>query len=124
MSSMTDKTTIYYFNKDNGEKIKLKDCTINKTFIYKRCNFTVVNKYNYFFVCYIDDKGELYNIWSRYDIIDDELKSDSQIMSLFRKQFDKNQIDKELINKFIEKPLNFSLLTPKGRRNKNLRTTK
>ena len=124
MSSMTDKTTIYYFNKGNGEKIKLKDCTINKTFIYKRCNFTVVNKYNYFFVCYIDDKGELYNIWSRYDIIDGEIMSDNQIMSLFRKEYDKNNITVDLIKKFLEKPLKTSLLLNFDKRKRVPRATK
>ena len=124
MSSMTDKTTIFFFNKENGEKTKLKECVINKTFMYKRCNFTVVNKDGFFYFCYIDDNGDLYNIWSRYDIIDGELMSDTQMMSLFRKEFDKNNIDKVLIEKFLEKPLSFSLLTPKGKRNKNLRATK
>lgn len=124
MSSMIDKTNIFYFDKDSGEKVKLKDCTINKTFMYKRCNFTVVNKNGYFYFCYIDENDDLYSIWCKYDIIDGELMSDTQMMSLFRKEFDKNNIDKTLIEKFIQKPLSFSLLTPKGKRNKNLRTTK
>lgn len=124
MSSMIDKTNIFYFDKDSGEKVKLKDCTINKTFMYKRCNFTVVNKNGYFYFCYIDENGDLYSIWCKYDIIDGELMSDTQMMSLFRKEFDKNNIDKTLIEKFIQKPLSFSLLTPKGKRNKNLRATK
>ena len=124
MSSMIDKTNIFYFDKDNGEKVKLKDCIINKTFMYKRCNFTVVNKNGYFYFCYIDGNGDLYSIWCKYDIIDGELMSDTQMMSLFRKEFDKNNIDKTLIEKFIQKPLSFSLLTPKGKRNKNLRATK
>ena len=67
----------------------------------------------------MDNKNDLYNIWSKYDIVDDELMSDTQMMSLFRKEFDKNDIDKTLIEKFIQKPLSFSLLTPKGKRNKN-----
>lgn len=124
MSSMIDKTNIFYFDKDSGEKVKLKDCVINKTFMYKRCNFTVVNKNDYFYFCYIDENSDLYSIWSKYDIVDGELMSDTQMMSLFRKEFDKNNIDKTLIEKFIQKPLSFSLLTPKGKRNKNLRATK
>lgn len=124
MSSMIDRTTIYYFDKDSGERKTLKDCEIKKNFMYKRCNFTMVKKNNIFFICYIDEKNDLYNIWSKYDIVDDELMSDTQMMSLFRKEFDKNDIDKTLIEKFIQKPLSFSLLTPKGKRNKNLRATK
>ena len=93
---MESKTNIYYFDKNNGEKIKLKDCIIKKSFIYKRCDFILVEKNNYFFVCFIDKNKELYNIWSRYDIIDDELISDSQILSIFRKEYDKNNITEDL----------------------------
>ena len=121
---MENKTNIYYFNKDDGKKIKLKNCTIKKNFIYKRCDFILVEKHNYFFVCFIDREKDLYNIWSRYDIIDDELMSDNQILSIFRKEFDKNDITRDVIENFIKTPLKYSLLTFKGRRNKNLRTKK
>lgn len=116
------KTSIFYFDKEDGRKTKLNDCEIRKNFIYKRCDFILVFKKNYFFVCYVNNEKEFYNIWSSYDIIDNELMSDNQILSVFRKEFDKNNIDKELIEKFINKPLSYSLLTIKGKRNKNLRT--
>lgn len=121
---MESKTNIYYFDKNNGEKIKLKDCIIKKNFIYKRCDFILVEKNNYFFVCFIDKKKELYNIWSRYDIIDDELMSDSQILSIFRKEYDKNNITEDLISKFIEYPLKTSLLLNFDKRKRIPRNTK
>lgn len=121
---MESKVDIYYFNKESGEREKLKDCTLKKTFMYKRCDFILVEKSHYFFVCYSDEKKDLYNIWSRYDIIDDELMTDNQIMSYFRKEYDKNNITNDLIIKFIKEPLKYSLLLNFDKRKRLPRTTK
>ena len=107
---MGNRVDIYFFNKETGEREKLKECVLKKSFIYKRCDFILVEKHHYFFVCYSDEKKDLYNIWSRYDIIDDELVSDNQVLSYFRKSFDKNNITKDLIIKFLKKPLKTSLI--------------
>ena len=118
------KVDIYYFNKETGEKEKLKDCTLKKTFMYKRCDFILVEKSHYFFICYSDEKKDLYNIWSRYDIIDDEMVNDNQILSYFRKEYDKNDINIDLIKKFLETPLKTSLLLNFDKRKRLPRATK
>lgn len=120
---MESKVDIYYFKKENGEREKLKDCILKKTFMYKRCDFILVEKSHYFFICYSDEKKDLYNIWSRYDIIDGEIMNDNQIMSLFRKEYDKNDITVDLINKFLEKPLKTSLLLNFDKRKRVPRAT-
>lgn len=119
-----NKVDIYYFNKKNGDIEKLKDCTLKKNFIYKRCDFILVEKSHYFFICYSDEKKDLYNIWSRYDIIDGELITDNQIMSYFRKEYDKKEITVDLIEKFIKEPLKYSLLLNFDKRKRLPRTTK
>ena len=92
--------------------------------MYKRCDFILVEISHYFFICYSNEKKDLYNIWSRYDIIDGEIMNDNQIMSLFRKEYDKNDITVDLINKFLEKPLKTSLLLNFDKRKRIPRTTK
>ena len=69
-------------------------------------------------------KKDLYNIWSKYDIIDGELMTDNQIMSLFRKEYDKNEITINLISKFLKEPLKYSLLLNFDKRKRLPRATK
>lgn len=114
---MEIKTNIFYFNKNNGDKIKLKDCIILREFMYNRNNFTLLEKNNIFWVCVIGDNEELYSIWSR-NKQEDGSSSINTVLSLFRKEYDKNNISNDLINKFLKMPLKTSLLMTKKKTKK------
>jgi hypothetical protein len=112
------RTNIYFFKKDDGSIAKLRDCIILREFMYKRGNFTLIDKNNVYWVCVNDDKEELCSIWSRNKYKDDELMSTNDVLNLFRKEYDKNDINLELIGKFLKNPLKSTLLKVKKTRKK------
>jgi hypothetical protein len=115
---MEIKTNICYFNKNNGEIVKLKDCSILREFMYNRNNFTIIEKNNIYWVCVLGEKDELYSIWSR-NKNDESTPHLNSVLSLFRKEYDRNGITNDLINKFLKNPLKTTLLKiKKGRKKK------
>lgn len=113
---MNPKTNIFYFKKENGDTVKLKECVILKTFIYNRNNFTLLEKNNFYWVCVNDKNDDLYSIWSKYKHTNNNELNPNEILSIFRKEYDKNSITKELIDNFIQKPLKYTLVKVKKRR--------
>lgn len=104
---MEEKIDIFIFLKENGEKKKLKDCTYIKEFIYKRENFIIISDSTFFRVCYLKDKKDYYSIWSSKIKEEGIIKSYNEALSEFRKGYDKNDIKKEDIVKFIDFPTKF-----------------
>ena len=113
---MNPKTNIFYFKKDGGDIVKLKECNVLKTFIYNRNNFVLLEKNNFYWVCVNDKNDDLYSIWSKYKFNNVIEVKTNEILSMFRKEYDKNKITKELIEKFLENPLKHTLLKVKKRR--------
>ena len=101
---MEIKTDIIIFLPEDGRKKTLKDCTIIKEFMYKRENFIIVSSSKYYRVCYINDDKTLYSFWCR-EMYDGNTKlTYNEILSTFRKEYDKNNINGDLIRKFIKEP--------------------
>jgi hypothetical protein len=113
---MNLRTNIFYFKKDGGDAVKLKDCNILKSFIYNRNNFTLLEKNNFYWVCTNNKNDDLCSIWSKYKFNNENEIKTNEILSIFRKEYDKNKITKELIEKFLESPLKHTLLKVKKRR--------
>jgi hypothetical protein len=109
---MNSKVDIYYFNLD-GETKKKKECLLLKNFLYKRINFFLTTKEKTYDICVNDEKDELRSIWSRCVTENGVKKTESMIMSEFRKNFDKNEITIDLINKYLKKPLKYTKIKRK-----------
>ncbi len=109
------KTDIFIFNKE-GEKKKIKDCIVNNNFLYHRIDFFLVEDERFYYVCINNETQDLYSIWSKRREIDGEKISDREVTSYFRKEFDKNNISKELIEKFLKEPLKYTKLKIKRKR--------
>lgn len=100
---MEVKIDVFIFLQENGEKKKIKDCSYHKEFMYKRLNFIIVSDNTYYRVCYLNKDKEYYSIWSRLIKKDGTRRSYNEILSEFRKEYDKNSINEEKINNFITK---------------------
>lgn len=94
------KTDIYYFSKVDEKKTCIKECEIIKTFMYGRVNFFLLYKKGWFFICTNDKKDDLCSIWSRLK----KGRTPNEILSIFRKEFDRNSINKDLIENFLKQP--------------------
>lgn len=109
------KTDIYIFSKD-GERKKIKDCVVLNNFLYHRIDFFLLEKGNIYEFCVNDDKNDLIAIWSYPKEKDGITVSSNEVAGLFRKGFDKNQITRELIDKFLINPKKHTLLKIKKKR--------
>jgi hypothetical protein len=109
------KTNIFIFNKE-GERKKVKDCYLLRNFLFHRIDFFLTEDDYFYYVCVNDEKQDLISIWSRSKVNEGINITSNEIMSLYRKEFDKNNITKELIEKFIKAPLKHTLLKIKKKR--------
>lgn len=111
---LESKTDILFFNKE-GEVKKQKDNVILKSFMYNRNNFTLLKKSNWFIVCVNNDKNDLHQIWT----LKNNDYNANEVLSIFRKEYDKNNITTDLIKKFLKEPLKYTCLkSEKKKRNK------
>ena len=115
---MEAKTNINYFSKIDGREIILKDCSLLREFIYCRRNFALLEKNNYYWVCVNGEKDKLYSIWSISKLNGEETMAINAILSCFRREYDKNNITNDLIDKFLKNPLKTTLLKIKKKRKK------
>lgn len=109
------RTDIFIFNKE-GEKKKVKDCVIVNNFLYHRVDFFLLEGNIYYYICVNNESQDLYSIWTRVKENGGNMISSREITSIFRKEFDKNNISKELIEKFLKEPLKYTKLKQKKKR--------
>lgn len=122
---MNEYTEIYYINKE-GEKIKLNDCLYHNSFMFDKQHFVLVSKNNRYFICCEHDIGDkkkklvLLSFWglNKNDILP------SEAVSIFRKEYKKNNITNELIVKFFDKPLKYTLLKLKTKKGNGKKSKK
>lgn len=108
------KSDIFIFLKENGEKKKIKDCTLNREFMYNRNNFFLLSDKNFHYVCVNGSDNELYSIWS----LSNKNLTYNECLSIFRKEYDKNGIQSDLISNFLKNPLKYTLLKKKKTKKK------
>lgn len=112
---MKTYSNIYYYDL-KGELIKLNECIIHNLFTFDRQNFILLSKNNRYYICIehsiIEKKKNniLLSFWG-HSISDDLTPSD--IVSLFRKEYKKNKINNDLLLKYLDNPLKYSLLKNK-----------
>lgn len=106
------KTDILYYKREEGKRIKLKDCDIHRNFLFSKNDFFVVKKANMFFVC-ASVKGDLVSLWHHKDKVEGEIFNVNDIMSLFRKEYSKNNITQEKLELFLDNPTEYEKQFPK-----------
>lgn len=97
------QTDVLSYNKQKGKRVKHRDCNIINSFRFSQNEFYIVQKDNYFYVCY-SVKGELISLWK----VKKNEMSASEAVSIFRKGYIKNKITQKDIDEFIEDPLGYN----------------
>lgn len=102
---MSGYTIIYYYD-INYNLIKLKECIIEKEFVFDRQNLILLSKNRRYYISkeYLK-KGNgkiLISFWGH----NKEDLSSSEVISLFRKEYKKHSIDSDKVDKFLEDPHN------------------
>lgn len=113
-------STLYYYDL-KGELVKLDDCLIHNQFIFDKQNFVLLSKRKRYYVCMehsIPEKKKKDILLSFWGYPLSEGLTSGEIVSIFRKEYKKNEINCELIQKFFDKPLKHSLLKIKKKRTK------
>jgi len=101
---ITYKTNVYRFNVKKGEWVLRRDYEMLQNFKFSGIEFYLLLYNKCFFVTYLTPKGDLYSLTYKRDNGD---VTAGEVASEFRKQFLKNAINKDLIEKFLQDPLNF-----------------
>lgn len=100
---MNGYTIIYYYDK-KCNLIKLKDCIIEKEFIFDRQNLILLSRNNRYYVCKEHSKKDNGNILMSFWGHNKKDLSSSEVISLFRKEYKKHEINVDKIDKFLDNP--------------------
>lgn len=95
------KVDTCFYDKDGEEKV-IKNCELINDFMYARNNFFLTKKGCFFFVN-VSKNGDLLSVWS----YETDNMTASEVMSLFRRKFQENNIDGDKLELFINDPLKY-----------------
>lgn len=100
---MSGYTIIYYYD-INYNLIKLKECIIEKEFIFDRQNLILLLKNNRYYVCKEYSKKDKGNILISFWGHNKEDLSSSEVISIFRKEYNRHEINVDKVDKFLNNP--------------------
>ena len=99
-------TDILRYDKDKGQRVKLRDCELITKFLFNRNDFYVVRKGNVYMVC-LSVNDELVLLTKEKAVVDGIEVTVGEVMGNFRRGYLKNGITQDRIDMFIEDPVKY-----------------
>ena len=105
-SEPTVLTDILRYDKEKGQRVKLRDCKLITKFLFNRNDYFLVRKGNTYIVC-LSVKDELILLTKEKAVVDGVEITSGEVVANFRKGYLKNGITQEKIDMFIEDPVGY-----------------
>ena len=102
-------TDVFRFDVNKDKWVEKHDYEILQSFKFSGSEFCLVYKKGYYFICVQDKKGYLYSLLYRKKEENGLKLTPGEVVSDFRKQYLKNEINSEKIDKFLQDPVKFGV---------------
>ena len=100
-------TDVFRFDINKSKWVEKRDYEILQSFKFSGLEFCLTYKDGYYFICYQNEKGCLYSLLYKKKETDGFKLTPGEVVSDFRKQYLKNAINLDKIEKFIQDPVKF-----------------
>lgn len=94
------------FDKEQGKRVKVKDCELLNSFFFSRNDFYLLRKNRVYYIC-IPIDGTPVLLWKHPEVKDGEKFLPNNVISIFRNGYIKNGITQNDIDEFISDPLKY-----------------
>ena len=104
---MRELTDIFRYDVSKKKWVLKRDYEVLQSFKFSGSEFCLVRKDRYYFICYQNNKCDLYSILYKKSNENGYKLTPGEIVSDFRKQYLKNSITREKIEMFLTDPVKF-----------------